>query len=54
MIRCARCATETPRLTLAQTRCPDCQRAVDEVIRKDTERRRPRWDRAKDLTGAVR
>lgn len=51
---CSRCGGKTPRLTLNQTRCPDCQRQVDHLIRKDSERRRPRFASGKDLTGAAR
>lgn len=51
MITCSRCGVPTPRLTLGQTRCPDCQRTVDALIRRDTDRRRPRFA-AKDLTSA--
>jgi predicted RNA-binding Zn-ribbon protein involved in translation (DUF1610 family) len=51
---CARCAIETPRLTLTQRYCPPCGREVAALIERDTERRRPRFERAKDMTGAAR
>lgn len=52
---CSRCGIETPRLTLSQTRCPDCQRQVDDTIRRDTARRSRRVASfGKDLSGAVR
>lgn len=46
---CRRCGIQTPRLTLSQTRCPDCQRQVDAIIEADERRRAPRFV-AKDLT----
>ena len=56
-MNCARCGIQTPRLTLRQTRCPDCERDV-------TQRTAPRpepafapvWMRrltARDETGRV-
>jgi predicted RNA-binding Zn-ribbon protein involved in translation (DUF1610 family) len=51
---CARCAIETPRLTLTQRYCPPCGREVAALIKSDAERRQPRFERPKDLTGALR
>lgn len=49
MIRCSRCGCETPRLTVKQTRCPMCQRAVDNLIALDERRKVVRFP-ARDLT----
>jgi hypothetical protein len=54
MMRCTRCGIETPRLTVAQRHCPQCAREVEQLLRADYERRRPRFARAKDLTEALR
>jgi uncharacterized protein with PIN domain len=51
-MKCARCGIHTPRLTLAQTRCPECERQVCELMAADARRKTPRF-RAKDFTGTT-
>jgi hypothetical protein len=53
-MNCAACGTQTPRLRLAQRYCPPCEARITDTIRKDEERRKPRFARSKDLTGAAR
>ena len=48
-MNCQRCGIQTPRLTLSQTRCPDCQREVDRLIEQDARRKVARFGFAKDL-----
>lgn len=50
MIRCSRCAQETPRRTDDQRYCPRCAVEVRELIRADTERRNRVVWRAGDST----
>jgi predicted DCC family thiol-disulfide oxidoreductase YuxK len=39
MIRCSRCGCDTPRLTVDQTRCPQCAREVARIVELDAKRR---------------
>lgn len=48
-LKCSRCGAEVPRQTTAQTRCVPCEAEVNDLIRRDTERRN-RFAKAKDLT----
>lgn len=48
-MKCQRCGVDTPRLTRDQTRCPQCQREVDHLIRVDRDRRDRRVFRSKVL-----
>ena len=48
---CHRCGEHTPRLTIRQTRCPRCQREVEQLVAKSS---RPRRFPAMDLTGWIR
>lgn len=52
-MKCARCGAETPRLTLAQTRDPKCQREVEALIAMDDRRRSRKVGAAKDFTGTT-
>jgi uncharacterized protein with PIN domain len=51
-LTCAHCGIRTPRLTIAQTRCPDCQGRVDRQMAADARRRAPRFA-ARDFTGRL-
>lgn len=48
---CKTCGIDTPRLTIRQTRCPDCERKVQRLL---ASYRRPHRLPAVDLTGWLR
>ena len=52
-MKCSRCGSPTPRLTLTQRYCPPCGVEVAALILADAKRRAPRFSVPKDMTGAV-
>lgn len=56
MPRCRRCGVPFERLTLAQTRCPQCEREVAALTKTPEPGFVPAWRQRslkKDLTGAL-